>query len=147
MHEHGTTCTSCLDRRQMLTRVGTAGAVVAGVAVLAACGGGTDTPAATPNADGSLAKVADIPVGGSLSAVSGSDKILLVQATAGTVTAYSAICTHQGCTVSPGKKTLNCPCHGSVFDLTGAPVSGPAKKPLPPFDVHVENGAVFAGKA
>jgi len=147
MHEHGSTCTSCMDRRQMLTRVGTAGAVVAGVAVLAACSGGADTPTATQGADGSLAKVSDIPVGGALSATSGSDKILLVQATAGTVTAYSAICTHQGCTVAPGTSDLTCPCHGSVFDLTGKPVSGPATEPLPAFDVHVENGAVFAGKA
>jgi Rieske Fe-S protein len=148
MHEHGTTCTGCLDRRQMLTRAGVVTAAAAGVAVLAACGGGgSDTPAATPAADGSLAKVADIPVGGALSVTSGGDKLLLVQATAGEVTAYSSICPHQGCTVVPGNGELDCPCHGSRFDLTGAVLAGPATEGLSPFDVHVDGGAVFAGKA
>src|SRR5436190_8335782 len=29
---------------------------------------------------------------------------------------YSAICTHQGCTVLPNGAQLDCPCHGSRFD-------------------------------
>lgn len=148
MHEHGTTCTGCMDRRQMLSRAGAVTAVAAGVAVLAACGGGSGGGAvATPGADGSLAQVADIPVGGSLSASSDGQKILLVQAVAGTVTAFSSICPHQGCTVVPGNGELDCPCHGSRFDLTGAVLAGPATSGLTPFDVHVQDGAVFAGAA
>ncbi|MDM7830002.1 QcrA and Rieske domain-containing protein [Cellulomonas edaphi] len=129
----------------MLARTGSFTAVAAGVAVLAACGGGSDTPTATQAADGSLAKVADIPVGGAIAASAGGQKILLVQATAGEVTAYSAICPHQGCTVAPGNGELDCPCHGSRFDLTGAVLAGPAKEGLTPFDVRVEGDAVFAG--
>ena len=148
MHQHDTTCTACMDRRQMLARVGGVTAVAAGVAVLAACGGGgSDTPEATTAADGSLAKLADIPVGGALAATSDGDKILLVQATAGTVTAFSAICPHQGCTVGPGNGELDCPCHGSRFDLTGAVITGPAEEPLTPYPVHVKDGSVIAGAA
>lgn len=145
----------CLDRRQLLVRAGTAGATVGAVALLAACGAGGDSPgaggaggsggAATPGADGSLAQLSDIPVGGAVSATAADgSKILLTQPEAGTVVGLSAICTHQGCTVLPEDTTLHCPCHGSTFDLEGKNMSGPAPKPLPPFAVRVENGAVFA---
>jgi Rieske Fe-S protein len=148
-HESG--CSGCLDRRQVLVRAGFVTMGVAAAGVLAACGGGSapssnDKP--TTAADGALATVSDIPEGGAISATDASgNAILLTQPTAGTVVALSAICTHQGCTVAPGGKQLVCPCHGSVYDLTGANVSGPAPKPLATVDVHVTNGEVFAGKA
>jgi Rieske Fe-S protein len=72
---------------------------------------------------------------------------MLVQATSGVVTAVSAVCTHQGCTVNAGTGKLSCPCHGSVFGLDGAVQNGPASTPLPTVDVHVTNGTVFLGKA
>jgi Rieske Fe-S protein len=153
--EHGCAGGHCLDRRQLLVRAGTAGATVGAVALLAACGAGGDSPgaggaggsggAATPGADGSLAQLSDIPVGGAVSATAADgSKILLTQPEAGTVVGLSAICTHQGCTVLPDDAQLHCPCHGSTFDLEGKNVSGPAPKPLPSFAVRVENGAVFA---
>ena len=94
-----------------------------------------------------MAKVSDIPVGGALAAKVNGKPVLLVQQTAGTVTAVSAVCTHQGCTVMAGKTSLDCPCHGSVFGLDGSVKQGPAPSPLPPVDVHVVNGDVLPGKA
>ena len=52
------------------------------------------------------------------------------------VVAYSAICTHQGCTVTDwltAKQVLQCPCHQSEYDpRRGAKVvAGPAPRPLP----------------
>lgn len=44
--------------------------------------------------------------------------------------AASAICTHLGCTVNLAGNGFHCPCHGSVFDPSGAVVSGPAPAPL-----------------
>ena len=96
----------------------------------------------------SLAKVADIPVGGALSAKDADGKqILLTQPTAGTIVALSAICTHQGCTVAPDGDQLDCPCHGSVYDLTGGNVSGPAPEAAAGGRRARRNGDVFAGKA
>jgi 3-phenylpropionate/trans-cinnamate dioxygenase ferredoxin component len=43
----------------------------------------------------------------------------------------------------PGACTVECPRHGSLFDLrTGRPKTLPAYQPVETFDVHVENGEV-----
>jgi rieske iron-sulfur protein len=52
------------------------------------------------------------------------------------VVAYSAICTHQGCTVTDwlkAKQVLQCPCHQSQYDPRHAAkvVGGPAPRALP----------------
>ena len=46
--------------------------------------------------------------------------------------AISAVCQHLACTVywSETTKTYDCPCHGSVYDNTGAVISGPAPRAL-----------------
>lgn len=49
--------------------------------------------------------------------------------------AASAVCTHLGCTVNLAGEGFHCPCHGSVFDGSGAVVSGPAPSPLTWFDL------------
>ncbi|UZN03810.1 ubiquinol-cytochrome c reductase iron-sulfur subunit [Cellulomonas sp. S1-8] len=153
-HTHASRCDGCLDRRQVLKRAGAVTAGVAAAGVLSACSsGGGSTDAATPRAStgggsGALAKVADVPEGGALLVKDADGKeLLLTQASAGTIVALSAICTHQGCTVLADGGELVCPCHGSVFDLSGANVSGPAPTPLPEVDVHVVDGEVLAGKA
>ena len=60
--------------------------------------------------------------------------------------AYSAICTHQACTVAyrPENRKLACPCHGSVFDPArdAAVETGPARAPLPEIPVEVREGEV-----
>jgi nitrite reductase/ring-hydroxylating ferredoxin subunit len=120
-----------------------------GVAVLAACGGGggssaEPSPAPKPSAGGALARLADVPVGGAVSAQDASGKpVIVAQPTAGQVVAFSAICTHAGCTVAPQGKILQCPCHGSTYDLaTGKNTGGPAPRPLPELTVKVRGGNV-----
>ena len=57
--------------------------------------------------------------------------LIIARPTSGTVAAFSAICTHQACTVVPAGKQLDCPCHGSVYNaITGAVINGPAPQPL-----------------
>ncbi|MBI5060243.1 ubiquinol-cytochrome c reductase iron-sulfur subunit [candidate division KSB1 bacterium] len=56
---------------------------------------------------------------------------LLVTHTSGeSYFALDSRCTHQGCTVAASTPTLNCPCHGSKFNLTGTVNQGPAASPL-----------------
>jgi Rieske Fe-S protein len=57
--------------------------------------------------------------------------ILLVRQSATTYLAVSMSCTHQGCEVDPPRNgVMNCPCHGSQFDLSGTNIAGPAPTPL-----------------
>ena len=58
--------------------------------------------------------------------------------------AMSRKCTHLGCTVPwmAEEKQFICPCHGSIFDITGAVVESPAPRALDLFKVHIENNVV-----
>ncbi len=71
---------------------------------------------------------------------------ILVRLESGEFVAYSAVCTHQTCTVAyqPQAQKLACPCHGAVFDpAKGANVEvGPAPAPLPPIEVEVKGGEI-----
>lgn len=56
--------------------------------------------------------------------------------------AYSKVCTHAGCPVAlyrEAAKQLMCPCHQSIFDVTGdgRVVSGPADHALPRLPIEV----------
>jgi len=57
------------------------------------------------------------------------------------VFAYSATCTHQGCTVAyqNSKKSLYCPCHGAEFDpfKNGGVITGPTRDALPTVKVEI----------
>ncbi len=58
--------------------------------------------------------------------------------------AISRTCTHLGCTVpwEEKEKRFACPCHGSVFDITGSVMSSPAPRALDIFPVSIENNIV-----
>lgn len=106
-----------------------------------------DAPAGTPtDAPAVIARLADIPVGGSISATLAGAPILISQPEAGTVAAFSAICTHQGCVVAPGDGEFACPCHSSRFALNSGDVrGGPAQRPLDKVSVTVDGDSVVAG--
>lgn len=108
------------------------------------------TDAGTPAGGGTgteeIARLADIPVGGSISATLDGKPILVAQPTEGTVVAFSAICTHKGCVVAPDAAEFACPCHGSRYDsANGEVTAGPAPRPLDPVKVTVEGDSVVAG--
>lgn len=144
-----------LSRRAVVTGTG----VLAVTAALAACssyGEQGAPPAATgdgyapappaapdaPGAAGGLARATDIPVGGG--EVFPAEEVVVTQPEPAQWRAFSAICTHQGCTVgSVQDGTINCPCHGSKFAVAdGSVVDGPATQPLPPREVEVQDGWV-----
>ena len=88
-----------------------------------------------------LASVADLPAGGGLI----TDGVVVTRDDTGEVHAFSATCTHQGCTVSSvSQGHITCPCHGSTFDAaTGAVLTGPATRALPAVRVKVRGNQVF----
>lgn len=61
------------------------------------------------------------------------------------VTALDSTCTHLGCRVSwnADSQELRCPCHGGVYDRTGAVKAGPPPAPLANFETRIEAGQVL----
>jgi Rieske Fe-S protein len=119
---------------------------------LSACGGSKDDSSSDSSkgggdsgSGGALGKSSDIPVGGGK--IFKSEKVVVTQPQQGEFKAFSAVCTHRGCTVdsiSGGK--IHCPCHGSAFNVTdGSVANGPAAKPLPAKTVTVQNGELKLG--
>jgi Rieske Fe-S protein len=154
------------DRRTVVVAavIGTAG-----LGTLAACGsdaGSASSTSATGGGSGSagssavspsssdasgaagpsLVALDRVPVGGAIVVSGPSGKVAVAQPTAGQVVGFSAICTHQGCTVAAAGRQLQCPCHGSAFDaFTGQVVNGPAQAPLGKVPVSVSGQDVVAG--
>ena len=137
------TLNSSISRRAVLA----AGAAGAGAAALAACSSGrgpADGGAAKNQVGLVLTKLADVPVGHAVAVqLPDGSPVIVARPTASAAACFSAICTHQGCTVAPQGDKLNCPCHGSQFNaMTGAVLSGPASTPLHRIGVKVAGGKV-----
>jgi Rieske Fe-S protein len=98
---------------------------------------GGSAPAGPP----ALARVSDIPVGGGR--IFEDRQVVVTQPQAGTIKAFSSICTHQGCAVTKVERTIECTCHGSRFDVAdGSVASGPAPRGLPAVPVNVDGDAI-----
>jgi len=152
------------SRRTVLACAGAAcAATVAGCSTYNSNSGGVNAPQGTqstesssaPAAAGSggsggggggaavLAKTSDVPVGGGT--ILTDKKIVITQPQSGTFHAFTAVCTHAGCTVgSVSSGTINCPCHGSRFNINnGAVVNGPAASPLAPVSIKVQGTSIL----
>ena len=84
---------------------------------------------------------------GEMIGVEKDGKAILIANVNGIYYAIGDICPHKGCKISEG--TLNgekvqCPCHGSTFDVrTGAVIKGPAKDPKPTFKLNITHDQVL----
>jgi Rieske Fe-S protein len=151
------------SRRTVLACAGAAcAAALAGCSTYNSNSGGVDAPqgaqstesSSAPAASGSgagsggggaavLAKTSDVPVGGGT--ILADKKIVITQPQSGTFHAFTAVCTHAGCTVgSVSSGTINCPCHGSRFNISnGSVVNGPAASPLAPVNIKVQGTSIL----
>jgi len=149
--------------RERFIRLGSALGVGAAVASLAACGGSgssggkqddsgeskkagsSATGGEAQSGGAAIARESEVAPGSAVEFKDGGQDAVLVHLESGDFAAYSAVCTHQGCTVAYQKGQLACPCHGSVFDpANGAEVvTGPAQSPLPEIPIEVKGGQVL----
>jgi thiosulfate dehydrogenase (quinone) large subunit len=149
-----------IERGEPLTRRGFVGAALgtAGAAALLAAGGATlargayrppprPQGAKAPTLGPEIAGAAELAPGQALlypDPVEGTSDIL-IRTEDGTLTAFSAVCTHAGCEVAYRNGALHCPCHGGMFNAqTGAVEGGPPPTPLPARQVVERDGKVFA---
>jgi Rieske Fe-S protein len=141
-----------------LSRRAVLGLTVAGAGgLLVACGGGsspssassdtssdspTDPPSKSPTGSAGLVEKSKVPVGEGV--ILTGPKIVVTQPTAGNFKAFTAVCTHMGCTVgSIANGTITCPCHGSTYSIKdGSVTGGPAPRPLAEIAVKVDGNEI-----
>ena len=148
------------SQTEVTRRVMLRGAAVSGVALplLAACGDDpetAETPAGGTSAEpdggarpsgggesGVLASTSDIPVGGGQ--IIKDRQIVVTQPVEGDFKAFTAVCTHQQCTVTSVQDgIIQCPCHGSQFSVEdGSVQGGPAPAPLEEIPITVEGSTI-----
>ncbi|MDH6237425.1 Rieske (2Fe-2S) protein [Cryobacterium sp. CG_9.6] len=133
---------SGLSRRNVIVWGG-AGVAAAATVALVGCSTGSGDDSATTGPPTEIAQLSDIPVGGSIVVMANGQQIVLSQPEAGTVTAFSAVCPHQGCLVAGRQGELVCPCHRSRFDTsTGDVLQGPATRALSAVDITVDGTTI-----
>jgi Rieske Fe-S protein len=131
-----------MARRDLLRVVCASTGVVCGA--LAGCGGdgpasGRDVISLPPVTNGRITlALADFPqlqhAGGGLVGRSTGmpDPLAITRMDESTFFALSGVCTHMACILSFNalNASLDCPCHGSSFELDGRVINGPAQRPL-----------------
>lgn len=75
----------------------------------------------------------------------GSKPGILVMTPNGDYKAFTAVCTHLGCTVQYNKEESGiwCACHNGHYDLNGNVTAGPPPKGLEEFDVAIKNDEIL----
>jgi Rieske Fe-S protein len=131
-------------------------------ATLQACGGGSSNPnepsggfgnvPSLPSIAATVANgVATLTVDGTALANNGGTAIvtsslgtmLVVRNDTTTVSAFTATCTHQQCTVTGFTEgVFQCPCHGSRYNTGGMVVRGPATQNLRRFNATITNNVI-----
>jgi len=112
---------------------------------------GTTTSGKKTSLGTKIGSVAAVPVGSALAFTDPSGQpAFLVHDRSGAFAAFSAICTHAGCTVGfdGANDRFVCPCHGSVYNAaTGAVENGPSITPLPSIALAVDGGEIYLKNA
>ncbi|NOZ56434.1 MAG: Rieske 2Fe-2S domain-containing protein [Calditrichaeota bacterium] len=86
-----------------------------------------------------VGKVGDFPPNGWKIFRFGNKPGIILRTPDGDLRAFTAVCTHLGCTVQYREdfQHIWCACHNGHYDLHGKNISGPPPRPLTPFRVTV----------
>lgn len=78
----------------------------------------------------------------------GAEPAIVIRTATGELRAFTAVCTHLGCTVQyrDDLQQIWCACHNGHYDLTGRNVSGPPPRPLKPYDVNVKGDEIVLSR-
>lgn len=81
---------------------------------------------------------------GEMSSYGVGERQIAVANVEGDLHAFDDVCTHQQCSLAEGDldgATVECPCHGSQFDVTtGEALGGPATEPVDVFQIREQDG-------
>ena len=96
-----------------------------------------------------IASISDLNVGGALQIkLASGDPGILIRTATDAVCAFSAVCTHEGCSVDYDSvsKELICPCHGARFDplQNGKAIGGPTRTPLTELPVEISGEYIIS---
>lgn len=95
------------------------------------------------------AKVGELPVNSGRIFRFGDKPAILILTAGDKYLAFTAVCTHLGCTVQyrPDLHEIWCPCHNGKYNLHGRNISGPPPKPLTEFEVHVRGDDIYVSRS
>jgi cytochrome b6-f complex iron-sulfur subunit len=140
------------DRRDFCSTVSRALSLAAVGAAFSVCGGNPAGPSSSAPAlptinataaGGAVRLTIDssplAAVGGAALVQASAARYLVVRISQESFNAMTAVCTHEGCTVSGYEdQTFVCPCHGSRYNTNGGVVRGPAPAALRQFSTRLE---------
>jgi nitrite reductase/ring-hydroxylating ferredoxin subunit len=90
-----------------------------------------------------IGPVNDVPEG-EMKSYTISERMIAIANVEGDLHGFDDVCTHQQCSLAEGEldgATVECPCHGSQFDVTtGEVINGPATDPVDVFQVQTQDG-------
>ncbi|MBE0428658.1 MAG: Rieske 2Fe-2S domain-containing protein [Thermoleophilia bacterium] len=88
-------------------------------------------------------KALDIPAGQGAAGKVGTRPVAVYNTGKG-LTVLENICTHMKCQTqwNSAERSWDCPCHGSRYHPEGGVLQGPAKRPLPALEYHLENDEI-----
>lgn len=136
------TCIALSLRETLDTLAASVGAAAAPSAGAVDGAGGSGRAAAWTR----VASLDELPAGASRVVYFQGEQVALFHTKAG-VFAVGNRCSHANGPLADGAvegTVVTCPYHSTQFDLaTGMPLCGPASRPIPTFDVRVEDGGVY----
>jgi thiosulfate dehydrogenase (quinone) large subunit len=107
----------------------------------------TPTTASVPSGAVRIGRASQLPPGQAATYTDPGDQQpdIVIRQSDGTLTAFSAVCTHAGCTVGYAGGQIVCPCHGGIYNpRSGAVEGGPPPSGLPVRHVIERGGSIYA---